>query len=46
MKLSWYFDAYGRGANSKVNGDSKSSNPFLYGTKEYDAWNDGWRESK
>lgn len=43
IKPHWYYDAYGRGANSKANGYSEDDNPFTYGTEEHDAWNHGWR---
>lgn len=37
-----YYECYGRGTHSKVLGDNKSHNPYMYGSIEYDAWNDGW----
>lgn len=37
-----YYAAYGDGAHSKVLGMGKDSNPYTYGTLEYDAWNNGW----
>lgn len=46
MKLHWYFDSYGRGAHARAMNESKDSNPYTYGTAEYDAWNDGWERRK
>lgn len=46
MKLSWYYEAYGRGAHSRALDEAKDTNPLTYGTPEHDAWNDGWELRK
>ena len=37
-----YYHCYGEGCHANRLGDEKRSNPYTYGTLEYDAWNDGW----
>ena len=32
MKLSWYYEAYGRGSHPRALNGAKDTNPFTYGT--------------
>jgi len=41
-----YYHCYGEGCHSRLLGETEKHNPYIYGTFEYDSWNDGYRARK